>query len=100
MLIAPQTHRAGALVLAERLRALLQNHPFSYHGQRIPVTVTIGLAVVEAGRSADYEQIKQAAATARARAKTKGRNSVEIQPVAPAIAGDEALHGQSGVASA
>ena len=27
MLIAPQTHRAGALVLAERLRALVQNHP-------------------------------------------------------------------------
>ena len=59
-LIAPQTHRAGALVLAERLRALVQNQPISYQGQRIPMTVTIGLAVVEAGRAADYEQIKQA----------------------------------------
>jgi diguanylate cyclase (GGDEF)-like protein len=53
MLIAPHTHRPGAMALAERLRTLVQNHPFSCKGQRIPVTVTIGLAVVEAGRAAD-----------------------------------------------
>jgi diguanylate cyclase (GGDEF)-like protein len=100
MLIAPQTHRAGALVLAERLRTLVQNHPFSYTGQRIPVTVTIGLAVVEAGRAADYEHVKLAAAAALARAKANGRNCVEIVPVAPSPADDDARHGEGGVASA
>ncbi len=86
MLIAPRTHRPGALVLAERLRAMVQNHPFSYKGQRFPVTVTIGLAVVEAGRAADYEQVKLVAAAALARAKDNGRNCVEIAAVAPAPA--------------
>jgi diguanylate cyclase (GGDEF)-like protein len=60
MLIAPQTSRAGALTLAERLRALVQDRPFDYDGQPIPVTVTIGLAVLEAGRAADCDQIHQA----------------------------------------
>src|SRR5262249_44021921 len=83
MLIAPQTHRPGALVLTERLRTLVQNHPFQYAGQRIPVTITVGLAVVEAGRATDYEQVKLAAAAALARAKSHGRNCVEIEAVAP-----------------
>ncbi|HJT75754.1 MAG TPA: GGDEF domain-containing protein, partial [Gemmataceae bacterium] len=99
MLIAPQTHRAGALVLAERLRALVQSHPFSYEGQRIPVTVTVGLAVVEAGRAADYEQVKAAAAAGLARAKANGRNCVEVVAVAPSPA-DGAPPGPGGIASA
>ncbi len=99
MLIAPQTHRAGAVVLAERLRALVQDHPFEYQGQRIPVTVTVGLAVVEAGRAADYDQVKQAAAAALARAKANGRNCVEVASVAP-VEADEPHHGQAGAASA
>jgi diguanylate cyclase len=99
MLIAPQTHRAGALVLAERLRTLVERHPFRYQGQPIPVTVTIGLAVLEAGRAADYEQVKEAAAAALARAKAKGRNCVEVAAVAPPPA-DEPPYGQAGAATA
>jgi diguanylate cyclase (GGDEF)-like protein len=83
LLIAPQTHRAGGLALAERLRAQVEAHPFVYDGQQIPVTVTIGLAVVEAGRPAEYEQVRKAAETALARAKAHGRNCVEIEPVSP-----------------
>jgi diguanylate cyclase (GGDEF)-like protein len=100
MLIAPQTDRAGALVLAERLRTLVQNHPFRYQGQRIPVTVTIGLAVVEAGRAADYEPVKQAAAAALARAKANGRNCVEMVAVVPPPAGDDGLPARGDSASA
>jgi diguanylate cyclase (GGDEF)-like protein len=82
MLIAPQTHRAGALVLVERLRTLVENHDFNYNGQHIPMTVTVGLAVLEAGRAADYDQVKLAAAAALARAKANGRNCVEYTAVA------------------
>lgn len=101
MLIAPQTHRAGALVLAERLRTLVQNHVIDYEGQRIPVTVTIGLAVLEAGRSAEYDQVKAAACTALARAKENGRNCVEIVAVAPGpVSDDDETAGQGGAVSA
>jgi diguanylate cyclase len=100
MLIAPQTHRPGALVLAERLRTLVENHPFIYQGRKIPVTVTIGLAVVDAGRSVDYEQVKLAAAAALARAKENGRNCVEIVAVAPPTPGDDILPDLGNIASA
>jgi diguanylate cyclase (GGDEF)-like protein len=99
MLIAPQTNRAGAQVLVERLRTMVENHPFNYHGQRIPMTVTVGLAVLDAGRGADYEQVKLAAAAALARAKDKGRNCVEIAAVVPSSA-DNTLGGQANVESA
>ncbi len=100
LLIAPQTHRAGALVLAERLRTVVQNHPFNYLGQRVPVTITIGLAVVEAGRAVDYEQVKFVAAAALARAKANGRNYVEIEAVAPPPAVDDSRPDVAKTASA
>ncbi len=98
LLIAPQTHRAGGLALAERLRAQVAAHKFVYDGQEIPVTVSVGLAVVEADRPADYEQVKKAAETALRRAKASGRNCVEVEPVAPPPA--EAAPGAGEVASA
>jgi diguanylate cyclase (GGDEF)-like protein len=100
MLIAPQTHRAGALVLAERLRTRVQNHAINYNGERIPVTVTIGLAVLEAGRVADYAQVKHAAAAALRRAKTSGRNRVEIIAVAPGEPDPNLANPPGGAASA
>jgi diguanylate cyclase (GGDEF)-like protein len=99
MLIAPQTQRAGALVLAERLRTVVQNHPFNYLSQGIPVTIAIGLAVIEAGRSPDYERVKVVAANALKKAKANGRNCVEIEAVVPPPAHEEGP-GESKVASA
>jgi diguanylate cyclase len=99
MLIGPQTHRAGAVALAERLRALVEAKSFDVHGQEVPVTITIGLAVLEPGRSADYEQVKLAAAAALARAKANGRNCVEVVSVTN-MGGDTDFHGESNAASA
>jgi diguanylate cyclase (GGDEF)-like protein len=99
MLIAPQTHRAGALVLAERLRTLVQDHDFNYNGQPISMTVSVGLAVLQSGVIANYDQIKGVAAAALARAKDRGRNCIEFETVAP-IPIDHALDNQPGAASA
>jgi diguanylate cyclase (GGDEF)-like protein len=100
MLIAPQTQQAGALVLAERLRTLVECHSFEYNGYQIPVTVTIGLAVLEAGRTADYDQVKQTAAAALARAKANGHNCVEFTLVPPAAAEDNTPTNRGNAASA
>lgn len=99
LLIAPQTHRPGGLVLAERLRAQVEGHAFTYGGERIPITVSIGLAVVEAGRPATYEQIKLAVEVALKRAKVNGRNRVEIEAVVPTVKSDKPP-GTPGIASA
>ncbi len=100
MLVAPQTHRAGALMLAERLRAHVEGTAFTVNGQRIPVTVTIGLAVLEAGRDADYSLVKAAAAAALARAKVNGRNCVELAAVTPSASGGETPPGPADAVSA
>jgi diguanylate cyclase (GGDEF)-like protein len=100
MLVAPQTHRAGALVLVERLRAMVQESAITYRGQRVPVTVTIGLAVLDAGRSADYDEMKLAAAAAVNRAKANGRNCVEVEAVGSAQEDPVKLPKQDDAASA
>jgi diguanylate cyclase (GGDEF)-like protein len=98
MLVAPQTNLPGGNALAERLRARVEHFPFSYQGEAIPVTVSIGLAVLEAGQNATFEQLKKAAAAALARAKINGRNCVEIELVTAAT--EKPRPGAEGVASA
>jgi diguanylate cyclase (GGDEF)-like protein len=72
--VAPQTDRAGAEFLAERLRTAVEQATVRYHDQAIPVTVSIGFAVAEASTKADLAQLTHLAADALARAKQSGRN--------------------------
>src|SRR5262245_15911597 len=72
LVLAPETNLEGATVLGERIRATVQNTSFWYKDDRIPVTVSLGFAVVEANVPSDYEQLKHTAAAALAEAKVKG----------------------------
>jgi diguanylate cyclase (GGDEF)-like protein len=99
LLIAPQTNLAGARIVAERLRAQVEGQVFTYRDQVIPVRVSIGVAVLELGVTADYEQVKLAAAAALKRAKDLGRNRVEVDLLAPP-AEEPPAAGSAGVASA
>ena len=82
LVIAPETNNEGAVVLAERIRTNVEKYPFAYKEHTIPVTVSVGFAVAEAGVPADYEQMKHIAAAALAEAKMTGRNRCVVQPVA------------------
>src|SRR5947207_30113 len=81
LVIAPETNNEGAMVLAERIRTNVEKYPFAYKEHPIPVTVSGGFAVAEAGSPADYEQMKHIAAAALAEAKMTGRNRCVVQPV-------------------
>jgi diguanylate cyclase (GGDEF)-like protein len=83
LVIAPETSMEGATVLGERIRSTVQNTPFSYKEDLIPVTVSLGFAVAEANVPADYEQVKHLAAAALAEAKMKGRNLCVFHSLAP-----------------
>ncbi|MCI0462821.1 MAG: diguanylate cyclase [Gemmataceae bacterium] len=83
LLILPQTSEAGARVVAERIRAQVEAQVFTFRKQVIPVRISIGLAVLELGATADYEQVKLAAAAALKRAKDLGRNRVEVEVLPP-----------------
>jgi diguanylate cyclase (GGDEF)-like protein len=74
MVVAPQTSLDGAEILGERIRAAVESYRFSYRGQEIRVTVSVGVAAVEDGMPADYDILKHVAAAALAEAKATGRN--------------------------
>jgi diguanylate cyclase (GGDEF)-like protein len=74
MVVAPETHLEGAIVLGERIRDAVERAHFSYKGDLIQVTVSVGVAVADADSTADYDHLKHIAAAALGEAKALGRN--------------------------
>lgn len=75
-LLAAGTDQAGAQVLAERMRALVQSTVFEHGGNTIAVTVSIGVSTWEPSLRDDREELVRRADTALYRAKEQGRNRV------------------------
>lgn len=78
-LLLPATDVMGAMQAAERLRAAVESAPILMEGQHLVLTVSIGVVMVDAD-----EHINQALARADHalyRAKSGGRNRVEVELV-------------------
>jgi diguanylate cyclase (GGDEF)-like protein len=70
---------AGARILAERLRSLVERTPVPWEGEMIAVTLSIGFAHNHSGAAtADPQRMVMAADTALYAAKRAGRNRVEL----------------------
>ena len=84
----PNASAAGALAVAERLRALVEAQPVATGPQSIPLTVSVGVTLCAHGDAAGAAL--QRADEAMNLAKERGRNRVEVSekivgtPVAPA----------------
>lgn len=81
MVLLPGTGLHGAAQLAEHLRQAVQAAPCEWQGQRIPFTVSIGVAAsadTPADPSRTSEALLQAADQALYRAKDDGRNRVAL----------------------
>jgi len=81
VVVMPETNLAGAAVVAERLRAAVAGEPFSLQagGGRLPVTVSIGVAVT--GETPEtLESLLKRADDALYIAKNAGRNRVAMLP--------------------
>lgn len=84
----PNASTAGALAVAERLRALVEAQPVATGPQSIPLTVSVGVTLCAHGDAAGAAL--QRADEAMYLAKERGRNRVEVSekilgtPVAPA----------------
>jgi two-component system cell cycle response regulator len=72
--VLPETALAGAVKIAEDLRALVESHPFLVEGEQIRVTVSIGAA--ELTPSMDSKAFFRAADEMLYKAKNAGRNRV------------------------
>lgn len=76
-----ETDEAGARATAERLRAGIEAFPFAQSGNRIPITVSIGVAVVRGRKGLLAAQLVEAADVQLYRAKHEGRNRVSCVSV-------------------
>jgi len=91
LVVAPATDIVGAEKLAERLRVAVESQKTVYNGHEIRITISLGLAVCDAGINAGYDVLRDVAAEAVKEAKDRGRNRAVIRqielPAGPAPAG-------------
>jgi two-component system, cell cycle response regulator len=80
VIIMPQTALAEAQIIAERVRVYVERQPFPIRdgADAIPVTVSIGLAQVDAEADVSVDDLFRRADQALYRAKQNGRNQVAL----------------------
>lgn len=78
MLVLPETDLEGARVVAERVRASIEALEVLAGDSRVAVTVSAGCAVLSLPRVGDVDTLVRAADDALYRAKSAGRNRVEV----------------------
>ena len=76
LILLPETDKSGAMELAEQLRVLIASHSFIFEGERIPVTVSIGVATMSSGDKMLPAEFIKRADEYLYRAKSTGRNCV------------------------
>lgn len=74
--ICPYTDRKTAFQVGERIRKSVESESFSYRGNAIPVTISVGVATLRVEHQ-DHEQVLHEADQALYRAKEAGRNKVQ-----------------------
>lgn len=79
VILMPETELVHALNACEKLRRLIEQSPFHYQNQAVPVTISCGIAQFHPGDSA--EQAFERADAALYRAKQGGRNQCITEPL-------------------
>ena len=75
-IILPETSREGALSLCERLRRMIESHPFQYEERSFHVTVSIGVATTHGEPNVQPVELLRQADEKLYQAKREGRNRV------------------------
>jgi diguanylate cyclase len=83
LVIARETGAEGAVILAERIREMVEATPIHYGKHEIRLTVSVGFAVAEVGVATDYASMLELSASALAHAKNTGRNRCEVRLATP-----------------
>ena len=79
VMLLPQTRAPDAFKIADRVRAHIARLPISTTGgEQVAVTVSIGVAALDAGSSRELTELLAAADAALYRAKASGRDQVQM----------------------
>lgn len=78
IILAPQTSLVGSVELAEKLRELISKHPFLADDNRIHITASFGVALLEVFASRGIEYSLDQVDKALYKAKNNGKNRVEV----------------------
>lgn len=76
--ILPETDNEGALTVAERIRRNVESLNFTVNDKRVPVTISIGVAVLVPTTNLSVEYLLEAADHALYKSKETGRNRVSV----------------------
>ncbi len=71
---------ASAYAMAERLRKAVENHAFSFYGESIPVTISLGVHALDDGNVSSPIDLVMKADEYLYRAKNAGRNTTGCAP--------------------
>ena len=74
--LLPNTNLENAMILAQDLQKMVDAEPFIFGDHQIRVTISIGVALYDAQRHADFEHLFIDVDSALYEAKEKGRNRV------------------------
>jgi diguanylate cyclase (GGDEF)-like protein len=75
-IVLPETNLEAGLSVAERIRSLLEKHPFQYEGKTYPSTISAGLAVTSGDTTLTPTELIRRADENLYLAKGQGRNRV------------------------
>ncbi len=76
VIVLPETNLEGAVAIAERVRSIVEKHPFQYDGKSYQLTVSIGVAATDGSRSLSPSELIGEADQKLFEAKRQGRNRV------------------------
>jgi two-component system cell cycle response regulator len=74
--VLPETPRDGAMIVAERLRGLVEKHVFQYEGKCMTVSVSVGVATTGGDEALTPNELIRQADDLLYQAKEQGRNRV------------------------
>lgn len=77
-ILTPATDRGEASVLCERLRAAVADKPFEHGGVQVPLTISLGLATLNADRVDTIEDLIMRAEQHLTLAKAAGGNQLSV----------------------
>ena len=73
--VLPETDHPGAMQFAEKIRAIVANDPFEYEGDKVPVTISVGVHTLQ-GQDMEPLAFIKVADDNLYRAKREGRDRV------------------------